>query len=274
MTDLNDRRTSQAVIDAARTIVDRAIDRRVPQIRIGVVFGAPDKVARKCDVRLAGSTDVSPGFVYGPLAPKDGDLVRVIITSTGDRFVDEVLGGAGTFPTATVDGTLTVGGVIRSGGTTFPTDAIAGDRRFRTDLGLGFFFDGTRWLSEELFTATLSPDPTTAMPLTATTSSAFRGVVAVAGPVWVVNSVVGFFVAAGATALSATHKWVGTSITDLIAGVGTHNVDSGASGVWRQSVSPVNIVVNAIELDTTWTKTGTPGNLYAVQAITYRTIAT
>lgn len=42
------------------------------------------------------------------------------------------------------------GAVAWNSGTAFPT-AATGDRYWRTDLGLEFYYDGTRWLSETIF---------------------------------------------------------------------------------------------------------------------------
>jgi len=90
--DLTDRRTGQAVVDAARRIARRELERGTPVMRIGVVAGDPVMQTRKVDVRLAGQDEISPGFTFGSIIPRDGDLVRVVIDPRGDRFVDDVLG--------------------------------------------------------------------------------------------------------------------------------------------------------------------------------------
>lgn len=104
MSDLNDRRTAETVISAVETVAARAITRQTPQTIYGVVFGPPDTTKRHVAVRLRGQAEPSPGFVYGSATPKDGDLVRVVISPRGDRFVDDVLGrdiGSGVVPTVT-----------------------------------------------------------------------------------------------------------------------------------------------------------------------------
>lgn len=89
---MNDRRWVEQLHDDIARVVDHRLGRAVPQTRYGVVFGDPDTSARTVAVRLGGSDDPSPGFVYGTQAPLDGDLVRVVVDPKGDRYVDEVLG--------------------------------------------------------------------------------------------------------------------------------------------------------------------------------------
>lgn len=61
-------------------------------------------------------------------------------------------------------------------GTSFPGSPSAGDRYFRTDLGMEFYYDGTRWLSMQIFRIELKQEDTVTWPLTATTSVVHRAV--------------------------------------------------------------------------------------------------
>lgn len=80
-------------LDELVTAAVRAeIARLAPRVLYGVVVGAPDVAARSVAVALRGRPEASPGFVYGEHAPAEGDLVRVVILTTGDRYVDAVLG--------------------------------------------------------------------------------------------------------------------------------------------------------------------------------------
>jgi hypothetical protein len=92
MTDLNDRRVAERIIDAIERRTERLISRRVLTPRYGTVFGPPDVEHRKVAVQLYGLPEPSPGFVYGAVTPRDGDFVRVIITTDGDRFIWDILG--------------------------------------------------------------------------------------------------------------------------------------------------------------------------------------
>jgi len=48
-------------------------------------------------------------------------------------------------------GASSVAALIRWGGTSFPASPASGDLAYRTDLGMLFFYDGTRWVSEQVF---------------------------------------------------------------------------------------------------------------------------
>jgi hypothetical protein len=91
MPELNDRDTAQAIVDTMARVADRQINRAMPRTRYGVVFEV-DGSARKVSVNLMGQNEPSAGFVYGAVAPREGDLVRVVIDPKGDRYVDDVLG--------------------------------------------------------------------------------------------------------------------------------------------------------------------------------------
>ena len=83
----------------------------------------------------------------------------------------------------------------------------------------------------------------------------------------------------GGSALSASHKWVGdmhkrdsaASNTTL----STTTIDSGSSGAFRTNSQTINALLSATYfwLSTTWTKTGTPGNLLSQSYLTYRIVA-
>lgn len=160
-------------------------------------------------------------------------------------------------------------------GTSMPGSPVTGERITRTDLGLDFEYNGTRWLSTELHRH-LIPISSAFMPITG--SQVNRQVnpgVATLG-LWVEDLVTGFLVASGGTALGASHKWVGVLATNTPTTLATVNIDSGASNAWRSDIQTIDVVVanTIIEFDLTWTKTGTPGNLYAFSFITFRLIGT
>lgn len=161
-------------------------------------------------------------------------------------------------------------------GTSMPGSPAANQRVTRTDLGMDFYYDGTRWLS-----TTLYHDPVPLFdsvgPFSATTTSpriaqAFFGV----SDVWLVRLDAAFFVDGG-TALGASHKWVLT-LKNAPAGstVATINIDSGASSTWRQSATNIGAssasTVAQFHVDAT--KTGTPGNLYLALRLSWRRIGT
>lgn len=93
MSDLADRSVAELIVATSERVAREQIRRMIGTTRVGVVFGDPDPVRRKVDVRLYGQPEVSPGFTYdASVIPADGDLVRVVIDPNGDRYVSAVLG--------------------------------------------------------------------------------------------------------------------------------------------------------------------------------------
>jgi hypothetical protein len=166
-------------------------------------------------------------------------------------------------------------------GTAFPSQKQTGDRFYRTDLSGDYYYDGTRWLSLAAGQVAfpLATDP----PLSGT------GVLhrmtmpgALGGSDVYLAAVIGSFFVNGGTALSASHKWVGTVSKSNTAGstsLGTITIDSGASSQWRAlttlSIGAVAALASGyVDLEINWVKTGTPGNLYVNVMLAYRTVAT
>lgn len=162
-------------------------------------------------------------------------------------------------------------------GVAFPAQPAWGTVRpfLRTDRGIEYRYDGTRWLSTELYSFPI-PLAAAFLPISATTPALLRAPWPAAGiyGTWLEDVVTSFFVAGG-TALSASHKWVGT-LVDGGSGtlIATVNIDAGALSTWRNIVTAVNGTIGSasFETDMTWTKTGTPGNLYVVVALHYRLV--
>jgi hypothetical protein len=168
--------------------------------------------------------------------------------------------------------------------------SATGDRFFRTDLGMEFYYDGTRWVSMQLhhiLTEFHNVGATTAYsaPSDSTGGSGYLkfGVPALSGgsDLWLVGLTTQFLVAGG-TALSGSHKWVGVfskrptgnTNTTLI----TVTIDSGSSSVWRTDTQAIGALLNNgtthYVFDFSMTKTGTPGPIFALTDLTYRIVAT
>lgn len=92
MISLGDRRLAELVSELAERHAESAVGRLAPRVSYGTVTGDPDTTTRTVAVALRGMPEVSPGFVYGEHAPAVGDFVRVVVLSTGDRYVDAILG--------------------------------------------------------------------------------------------------------------------------------------------------------------------------------------
>lgn len=219
-----------------------------------------------------------------PSAPSAGDQ-RLYVDSTthvlmitNSAGIQSAIGGV-------------TGGV--TAGTSFPGSPATNDLYHRTDLGFIFYYDGTRWLSLQMFiqqlvvrgngggtTVETGDISSTIAASTSATRTILPSVFGAAG-IWIVNHKISFSVFAGGTALGASHKWVGLLIgydaTPTTTGtVATVNIDSGSSGVFRETTVTVGaaLAANTIFFQTTWTKTGTPGALAVGEQFAYRLIAT
>jgi hypothetical protein len=167
-------------------------------------------------------------------------------------------------------------------GTSFPSGPATGQEYTRSDLANTlFFYDGTRWVSRQLFSINSSQEiksetffivksATTTRWQTADMSLPF-------GTDWYIHYLTSsFFISSGGTALSGSHKWVlgfmkGTASVPSTS-LGTISIDSGSSNIHRNGVP---LAVNAL-LDVTnnpiisidATKTGTPGDMQLLSAFT------
>lgn len=138
------------------------------------------------------------------------------------------------------------------------------------------YYDGTRWLAIQEQYVDISLQ-TVVLPYSATAGTAAVAAFPYSGvrQIYVTRAEAGFFVNGG-TALSASHKWVGTVNDDAGGNFATLTIDSGATSAWRLVTATVNAVKgsSATHMEVTWTKTGTPGTLYAAVRVYYRQIAT
>jgi len=203
----------------------------------------------------------------------NGGVERISLMADDDVLIATPLLRLG--PSFWPDARLEFDGLLDTGSTAFPTSPTAGDQYFRTDLNWWFVWNGTSWVSVQLYRQDFV-GPVTAM--SATSTAVNRAGMPFGGTygLLIVESQVNFFVASGGTALGASHKWVGTIVRDTGGLLATVNIDSGSSNAWRRDVQGLAAVYAStfFEHAVTWTKTGTPGNLIAHTAITYRVIAT
>lgn len=167
----------------------------------------------------------------------------------------------------------TYNGVVAwNGGTSFPASPATGDRYWRSDLGLEFYYDGTRWVSVEIFEHRYS--------LGNAAANADLGYGAPYGgtDLWLIDfgwtyNVVGTH--SGSAFWSCelhkvTAAGVNTTITTLIS-------DKATSSTW---INPAATAIGAL-LGTTQkivypliAKTGSPGNLYVGTTLRYRIVGT
>lgn len=175
-----------------------------------------------------------------------------------------------------------VGGALAyDSGTSFPGSPSSGDRYWRTDHGMEFYYDGTRWVSTVLHK--LTPWTEVASSLSASGNPTRHMTQQTVGTdIWLVSCLTTYFVSSGGTSLGASHKWVGVTqkrdTSDAATTVITINIDSGSSATHRQDVQAIGALLGTFAtyplFTTSWTKTGSPGNLRAMTDIAYRLIAT
>lgn len=177
------------------------------------------------------------------------------------------------------------GAGIWNAGTSFPGSKATNDRYWRTDLSMEFYWDGTRWLSTQLFTLEMRWIGTGASQaissgVTAATNGIVPGLQG-GSDIWIVGHHLRTFINAG-TALDGSNKWVMTTntldVNDSATLIDTINLNSGASSIWRSSDVSIGALLNngtvKYRFYTTYTKTGTPGNLNFLEQISYRIVAT
>jgi hypothetical protein len=158
-------------------------------------------------------------------------------------------------------------------GTSFPGSPANDDVFRRTDRDIDYFYDGTRWLSRNLYTDQILPR--IAQPLTANSFMDWGAPWATVYDLWLVEAQLVFFVSGG-TALSGSHKWA-FAYADNPAGTthATITVNSGASDAWRTATAvAIGALLGTTDVSVTViaTKTGTPGDIFALPRLTYRIV--
>lgn len=165
---------------------------------------------------------------------------------------------------------------ITAGGTAFPAGTRTTDELYyRTDLQRWYVYDGTRWVSEQVFYWNFVDYTSTLQPYSASTGAVQHHLINSNEVVWIEEIYASFFVASGGSALSASHKWVGTMTRDTGGTFNTITIDSGASNAWRSTAITHNAAYAAQFFRHTlaWVKTGTPGNLSVLVQVRYRLVA-
>jgi hypothetical protein len=161
------------------------------------------------------------------------------------------------------------GAVAWNSGTAFPT-AATGDRFWRTDLGMECYYDGTRWLSTQVFTAEWRMWP----------SGAFSGTAAYYAPlaghatglaVWLLDAQV-FYYASATTNGSHYHtlQWFAAGGAVVTFNMQTQTTDTWVNTAIGSSIAYASRASTYVLI----TKTGTPGGISVGSTLRYRVIAT
>lgn len=169
------------------------------------------------------------------------------------------------------------GGSGLSTGTSFPGSPSAGDRYRRSDIDyMVFFYDGTRWVSEQIFKESLgrvsSISSTASVTDTCPTLKAQGYDAFLLNFTWVpyvngTNSGSAYWTA------QLTYIDSGGGNTAITAGMNT-SADSGSTALSKNEAIDAVLTSDALVLGVLYTETGSAGNLYSRASITYRMIAT
>jgi len=166
-------------------------------------------------------------------------------------------------------------GMLHFDGTAFPSGALSADHYFRTDLGLWFSFDGTRWLSVNEYRADLTTfSPSTGL---AATDALAGG----AGHNRALDMfITQIFVSTRVRTTSSgtqywtitAYKWVGGTPTQLGSPFNT-SADAANNYVSHSiAINAVHTNIDSFEVDAA--KTSTPGVLDGFCSVIYRLVAT
>lgn len=165
-------------------------------------------------------------------------------------------------------------------GTAFPASPFTGQRYFRTDRGIEYYYDGTRWLSTALMSFQLPYNANgTTFPISATLSDANR--CDRPNPnysMWLVEISYRFAVN---TTFDATNNWSGA----LIGTNATTNPTIATLTFWQTGrtagtayydttiIGSVNAVADAWKFRIDLTKNSAPGTLvWSIPTVNYRLI--
>ena len=168
------------------------------------------------------------------------------------------------------------GAVAWNSGTANPGSAAAGDRYWRSDLGLEIYYDGTRWLTTTLYRADM-PHGTT-IPATVTTALGRFAMWHSTYSLYVVTFYTSLLVAA---TNDGSHYWTVTLAKkdggDLPTTLAAANTSAYTNTTWTTAATAVGAVVDPAtykEMDVEAVRTSTPGSLYYAVAFTYRLVVT
>ena len=160
-------------------------------------------------------------------------------------------------------------GAVGLRGTSFPGSPATDQRFYRTDYMMDFVWDGARWNCTCAHVLAFDEANMTS------NTTVWGGIQRLVGSDLNLKSAYLAFIVNGGSALSASHKWVGT----MSFGGGVFTIDSGASDTWRLDSKVINLLesnaTGGIQVgNISWIKTGTPGTLLAFVHVRYLIVAT
>lgn len=163
-------------------------------------------------------------------------------------------------------------------GTAMPTGAT-NDRVFRTDLGLMFYYDGTRWLSVNMFKQTVAQSLTGISATSGTQGYLATSTIGSGLDMWLVSMEATFQVA---TTNTGSAFWTVEFEKVVAAGtatsLGTIVTSADSPDTWVSRSTSIGAALGGVStyklIRAKATKTSTPGNLFYALALNYRLIGT
>lgn len=217
-------------------------------------------------VDSSGTVTVIEGAAGGSVA------TDAIWDAAGDLAVGSGADTAARLAKGNAGGVLAMGNsaVIWNAGTSFPGSKATGDRYWRTDLGMEFYWDGTRWVSTTLYTMQLNG---TGATLSASGTFGSCGIWEPTYAVWLVDFRVSGYIGATNTG-SAYWGFEFRRISDDTSLAAALNTSAAsANGMWA-GVSAIGAVSTDLGFYTAAIKTSSPSNFAPQAFVTYRIIAT
>jgi len=235
---------------------------------------------------LQNATDTGAGTFW--LQVTDALTSRYITTYTGSGTAD----GAGTafdagtpaeLKSAGTGWSLYGSGRMAFGGAAFPGSPTTDDLWFHTTLDMWFFYNGTRWLSTQVFEVQLGSGSANASYSATTSNVAWQAIDLHGGSdAWLLDTIAFYYVNTGGTALGASHSWAlafekAADSSTVFTSIGTTALNSGTNGS-RKTVTAVNALLNNGTVHngfrTNLQKVGTPSSTYVSGKVRYRVVAT
>jgi hypothetical protein len=193
------------------------------------------------------------------------------LVSSGGNFADGITVRVVFHPIPTGGG-----GGGYSQGTTFPGSPSTNDKFYRTDLNLLCYYDGTRWLTVQVFETAAIPG-TSLMPYSATRLANLRFALRQDFGIYMTRFNCQTFVSGtsnGSNYWTVAFEWANAanSATSIVSFITASDTASN----WTNHDQVIGSVLNssARNMQVSVTKTGSPGDLYDPCSFCYRLIVT
>lgn len=218
-------------------------------------------------------TKISEAFTFG-LTIRESATDGSDFTNPAADYRRLFLGEDGALHLKDSAGAVTTAG--SAAGTSFPGAPATGERYFRTDRGIEYYYDGTRWLSA--FQRTLPIDCRTAQVSGISSTVTVGNAVIPGSDIFIESMRVAAF-ASGSGSFDGSNYWTFTldklTTANVATNVATVTANSQSLSEWKLWTATANALVQGsahIAFRLIATKTGTPANLFFGSEITYRLV--